>query len=164
MSSDQIRLVQSSFATIHPVADVVASRFYARLFELDPGLRALFQSDMAEQRQKLMQMLSAIVEALERPGLIVEELAALGQRHARYGVIAEHDTLVEQALLWALAQELGERWTAEVAAAWRAAYTLVAATMQAAARSVTHAPPGTREPLADQSAGQRVPDRMSSPH
>jgi len=56
-----------------------------------------------EQRQKLMQMLSAIVEALERPGLIVEEVAALGQRHASYGVTAEHYTIVEEALLWALA-------------------------------------------------------------
>jgi nitric oxide dioxygenase len=162
MTTDQVTLVKTSFAAIQPVADVVASRFYARLFELDPALRVLFQSDMAEQRQKLMQMLAAIVDALDRPALIVDEVVALGRRHASYGVIAEHYTLVEEALLWALTQELGAGWTAEVEAAWRAAYTLVAGTMEAAANSLTPAPPRTLEPPSDQDAGQRVPDRMSS--
>jgi nitric oxide dioxygenase len=154
MPTDQVTLVKSSFTSIGPVADAVATQFYARLFALDPALRALFQSDMAEQRHKLMQMLDAIVDALDRPALIVAEVAALGQRHASYGVVAEHYALVEQALLWALAQQLGAGWTPEVAAAWRAAYTLVAATMEAAARSVTHAPPGALEPTADPGAGQ----------
>jgi len=164
MTTDQVTLVKTSFAAIHPVADVVAARFYARLFELDPALRALFQSDMREQQQKLVEMLEAVVDALDRPALIVTEVAALGQRHARYGVVAEHYTVVEEALLWALAQELSERWTPEVEAAWRAAYTLVAGTMEAAASSVTHAPPGTIEPASDQGAGQRVPHRESDPH
>src|SRR6266545_2586158 len=143
MTTDQVTLVKTSFASIGPAADSVASRFYARLFALDPALRALFHTDMREQRHKLMQMLSAIVDALDQPALIVPEVVALGQRHA----------IVEEALLWALAQELGERWTPEVAAAWRAVYTLLAATM-AAARRVTHAPPGALEPTAGQGAGQ----------
>jgi len=67
--------------------------------------------------------------------------------------VPEYFALVEAALLWSLAQELGERWTPEVAAAWRAAYTLVAATMQAAASSISHAPPDALEAPADQRAG-----------
>jgi nitric oxide dioxygenase len=138
MTTDQITLVKSSFASIGPLADVVATRFYDRLFALEPALRALFQQDMAGQRHKLMQMLSAIVEALDRPALIVAQVAALGQRHTSYGVIAEHYALVEQALLWVMAEQLGERWTEELATAWRSAYTLLAATMQVAAGSVSH--------------------------
>jgi len=153
MTTDQVTLVKTSFASIGPAADSVASRFYARLFALDPALLALFHTDMREQRHKLMQMLSAIVDALDQPALIVPEVVALGQRHASYGVVAEHYAIVEEALLWALAQELGERWTPEVAAAWRAVYTLLAATM-AAARRVTHAPPGALEPTVGQGAGQ----------
>jgi hemoglobin-like flavoprotein len=163
MTTEQVTLVQTSFASIHPVVDAVATRFYARLFALAPTLRALFHTDMAEQRQKLMQMLEAVVDALDRPALIVDEVAALGQRHAGYGVVAQHYTIVEEALLWALAQELGERWTAEVEAAWRAAYTLVAATMQAAASSATPAPPGALEPPTNQGASHVVPHRTSSP-
>jgi hemoglobin-like flavoprotein len=39
---------------------------------------------------------------------------------------------VGAALLWTLAQGLGEGFTAETEAAWVAAYTLLAETMQAA--------------------------------
>ena len=155
MATDQVTLVKTSFASIGLVADAVATRFYARLFALDPALRALFQSDMREQPRKFMQMLAAVVDGLDRPAMIVEEVAALGQRHASYGVLAEHYLIVEEALLWALAEELGERWTPEVAAAWRAAYALLAATMEAAARSVTYTPPGAVEPPADMDAGHR---------
>jgi len=110
-----------------------------------------------------MQMLAAIVEALDRPALIVTEVTALGQRHASYGVIAEHYRLVEQALLWALAQELGARWTAEVEAAWQSAYTLLAATMEAAASRVNLAPPGATERPTDQDASHQSPHRVSDP-
>ncbi len=82
MAADQVSLVQASFAQVRPLADAFARLFYTRLFELDPALRALFHVDMAEQRRKLIQMLDAIVEALDRPPLIVAEVAALGQRHA----------------------------------------------------------------------------------
>jgi nitric oxide dioxygenase len=139
MTTDQVTLVKSSFASIGPAVDAVANQFYARLFALDPALRALFQSDMRAQRQRLIRMLAAIVDELDRPTLIVAEVVALGQRHVGYGVLAEHYAVVEQALLWALAQQLGEDWTEEVATAWRAAYTLLAATMQAAS-SLIQAP------------------------
>jgi hemoglobin-like flavoprotein len=138
MTTDQLTLVKTSFASIGPAADAVAARFYARLFALDPALRRLFHTDMREQPRKLMQMLAAIVNALDRPALIVPALAALAQRHASYGVVAEHYAIVEEALLWALAQELGERWTPEVAAAWRAAYTLLAGAMEATASNINH--------------------------
>ena len=152
MATDQVELVKTSFASIRPVADAVTARFYSRLFALDPALRALFPADMFQQRHKFIQTLDAIVNALDQPGLVVAEVAALGQRHTSYGVVAEYFALVEEALLWSLAQELGERWTPEVAAAWRAAYTLVAATMQAAASSISDAPPGALQA----SAGQRT--------
>jgi hemoglobin-like flavoprotein len=164
MAADQVSLVQTSFALVRPIADAFARQFYARLFELDPALRALFRTDMAEQRQKLMQMLEAIVGALDRPALIVAEVAALGQRHAGYGVLADHYTTVEEALLWALARELGERWTLEVAEAWQATYTLLAGVMMAAAGSVDPEASDAIEPPTGQSASQVVPHRTPPPH
>jgi hemoglobin-like flavoprotein len=56
-------LVQQSFALIMPIADDAAALFYRRLFELDPSLERMFKGDMAEQRRKLMQMLTAISAA-----------------------------------------------------------------------------------------------------
>ena len=55
----QKTLVQDTFATIVPIADDAAALFYRRLFELDPSLERMFRGNMAEQRKKLMQMLTA---------------------------------------------------------------------------------------------------------
>jgi len=45
MTPKQIELVQSSFAKVVPIAPQAAEIFYARLFELAPGVRALFTGD-----------------------------------------------------------------------------------------------------------------------
>jgi hemoglobin-like flavoprotein len=56
MTEQQKDLIRSSFAAIAPNVGAVAARFYARLFELDPNLRPLFQGDMQAQGRKLMAM------------------------------------------------------------------------------------------------------------
>ena len=45
MTPEEKALVQSTFAQLVPIADQAAA-LYARLFEMDPGLRPLFRSDM----------------------------------------------------------------------------------------------------------------------
>jgi truncated hemoglobin YjbI len=42
--------------------------FYRRLFEIDPSLKQMFKGDMAGQRRKLMQMLTAAVKAKDAIG------------------------------------------------------------------------------------------------
>ncbi len=39
----QKRLAQESFAKVEPIAEAAAELFYNKLFELDPGLKTLFQ-------------------------------------------------------------------------------------------------------------------------
>jgi hemoglobin-like flavoprotein len=133
MTPEQILLVQRSFARVAPIAETAANLFYQRLFELDPGLRPMFRSPIDEQGRKLMTMLTVVVNGLTRLEDLVPAVQNLGRRHAGYGVRAEHYATVAAALLWTLEQGLGEGFTGEVAAAWTAAYTLLAATMQAAA-------------------------------
>ena len=82
----QKTLVQESFATIAPIADDAAVLFYRRLFEMDPSLQGMFRGDMAEQRKKLMQMLTAAVKGLDRLDQLVPVVKELGRRHAGYGV------------------------------------------------------------------------------
>src|ERR671939_83937 len=129
MTPEQKTLVQESFAQVLPIADTAATLFYARLFELDPALRLLFPSDLTEQGRKLMTMLRVVVTGLSRMETIVPAVAALGRRHVAYGVTDAHYATVGAALLWTLAQGLGEGFTAETEAAWVAAYTLLAETM-----------------------------------
>ena len=129
----QVELVQSSFAIIAPIADDAAALFYRRLFEIDPSLERMFKGDMAEQRRKLMQMLTAAVKGLSRLDRLVPVVEDLGRRHAGYGVADEHYDTVGAALLWTLEKGLGTAFTPDVKEAWVTVYTLLATTMKNAA-------------------------------
>jgi len=132
MNPEQIMLVQASVEVVLPTADTAAALFYRNLFELDPSLRPLFRSDMQEQGRKLMTMLRFVVKGLNRLDTLVPQVQALGRRHAGYRVLDAHHDTVGAALLATLRQGLGDAFTPEVAAAWAAAYTLLAETMKAA--------------------------------
>jgi len=64
MNPTTIHNVQSTFDVIAPIADDAAALFYSKLFELDPSLKSMFKSDMADQRKKLMQILGVAVSSL----------------------------------------------------------------------------------------------------
>jgi len=134
LTAAQKTLVQTSFATIVPIADDAAALFYQRLFELDPSLQAMFRGSMIEQRKKLMQMLTAAVKGLDRLEQLVPVVQDLGRRHANYGVAEAHYDTVGAALLWTLEMGLGTAFTAETREAWTAVYGLLATTMKDAAR------------------------------
>ncbi|MBX3000137.1 MAG: hypothetical protein KF893_16565 [Caldilineaceae bacterium] len=138
MNTQQIELVQRTFALAAPMADEIAARFYGRLFELDPSLRPLFHGDIAQQGTKLMTVLAFAVHGLSKPQTILEPVKRLGERHLHYGVQPHHYATVGEALLWTLAQLFGPAFTAEVEEAWTAAYLLLAGVMQeATAEKVT---------------------------
>lgn len=139
MTPRQIALVQESWKRVQPLADKAAELFYMRLFSLEPSVRRLFKGDMVEQGRKLMSMISVAVNSLARLETIVPAVQALGRRHAGYGVEKHHYTVVEAALLWTLAQGLGEKFTREIEEAWRTAYRVLATTMQSNPEEKTHA-------------------------
>lgn len=133
MNPQQIELVQRTFDLAAPMADEFADCFYRRLFELDPGLRALFHGDIAQQGAKLMAMLALVVRSLDWPESILEPVRRLGERHASYGVRSHHYATVGAALLWTLGQLFGPAFTPSVEDAWTAAYRMLAGIMQEAA-------------------------------
>ena len=135
----QKTLVQASFVSIATIADDAAVLFYQRLFELDPSLRPMFRGDMAEQRKKLMQMITAAVKGLDRLDQLVPVVQDLGRRHVAYGVEERHYATVGEALIWTLEAGLGRAFTPELRDAWVAVYTLLATTMQNAAREAAAA-------------------------
>lgn len=134
VTAAQKTLVQASFATVATIADDAAILFYQKLFELDPSLRPMFRGDMAEQRKKLMQMITAAVKGLDRLEQLVPVVQDLGRRHAHYGVAESHYDTVGAALLWTLEMGLGKTFTHEMKEAWTAVYVLLSTTMKDAAR------------------------------
>jgi hemoglobin-like flavoprotein len=140
-SARTISLVQASWAKVMPISDAAATLFYERLFEMDPSVRALFKSDMREQKKKLMQTLTVAVDGLNNLDRLVPVLKDLGVRHAGYMVADHHYDLVGAALLWTLREGLGDEFTDEVEAGWKEIYTLVAGVMKSAAAEHTGAAP-----------------------
>lgn len=125
MTPDQIRLVQSSFARVKPEASTAAEAFYRRLFEIDPSLRGLFHGSLAQQGERLMQMIGAAVGLLNRPETLFPVLHALGARHVGYGVRPQHYDTVGTALLQTLGEAIGEGFTAAHRDAWGALFAIV---------------------------------------
>ena len=140
MSPENKTLVKSTWAMVVPIADVAATLFYDRLFTLDASLQPLFgNTDMAEQRRKLMQALAAVVNGLDNLAPLIPVLENLGKKHVAYGVLDKHYESVGTALLWTLEQGLQQAWTPPVKDAWIAAYTAVAGVMRDAAKGVSAA-------------------------
>jgi hemoglobin-like flavoprotein len=133
MTPDQIKLVQQSFAKVAPISEQAAELFYGRLFEIAPSVRAMFPSDMTEQRRKLMATLAIVVNGLSNLETILPAASSLATRHVAYGAKPEHYPVVGAALLWTLEKGLGADWTPELAKAWTAAYTTLSEFMIAQA-------------------------------
>ena len=129
MTPQQIALVQASFAKVVPIAGPAADLFYDRLFQIAPDVRPLFPDDLSHQKKKLMAMIGTAVASLSRLDTLMPVVRALGERHAGYGVKAEHFKPVGAALLWALAQGLGNEFTPQVEDAWATAYGLLSQAM-----------------------------------
>jgi hemoglobin-like flavoprotein len=133
MHPHQIHLVRSSWPTVAANVDNLTIHFYGHLFEIDDSAARLFAGiDMASQRKKLAEALAVVVKALDDPDQLLPAVAALGKRHANYGVEHHHFDTVGEALIGALAAILGAAFTPPVEAAWTAAYALVASVMRRA--------------------------------
>lgn len=130
MTNEDIELVQGSWNRVLPLKKEAAELFYRKLFELDPGLRRLFTGNMEEQGAKLMQMITAAVNGLNRLEALLPVVRQLGARHGTYGVRDEHYDTVATALLWTLEQGLQDEFTAEVKAAWIKVYGVLSQVMR----------------------------------
>lgn len=133
MTPAQKDLVQGTWALVVPIADTATAMFYDRLFEIDPGSKELFQkTNLAEQRLKLLQVLSVAIAGLDDLHRLIPIVENLGRRHAGYGVRDEHYDSVGSALLWTLQRGLGAAWNPETAAAWTEVYGLLSGVMRRA--------------------------------
>lgn len=133
MTSDQIRLVETSFRSVMANRDAAAALFYENLFRHDPALRPMFaRTDMSGQGVKLMAALGFVVQELKNPAAIAHAVQGLAVRHRGYGVQPDHYKTVGAALLDTLEMAFGEAFTPELRTAWATAYAALAAIMIAA--------------------------------
>ena len=139
MTTREKNLVRDSFLVLREDAGGLALLFYGKLFALEPKIRPMFRGDIERQGMKLMSMLTAVVESLDRFESLIPVLHAMGQRHTAYGVLPRHYEVVEQALAWAFGQALEVDSGTEVLWAWRKLVREVSDVMQVGAEELTQA-------------------------
>ncbi len=141
MSSLDVALVQDSLRKLAPVADSAIALFYARWFELDPGLRRFCCGAMAVESRRLLHSIESVVRRLDRPEALKHSLRRMGARQAWRGVREEHYVSAGAAFLWMLEKTLGLEFTAAVKMAWMRCHGEIAAAMieGAAGREATAA-------------------------
>lgn len=133
MNATKIHLIRASFALVAPASQAVGLIFYRNLFALDPKLKSLFPEDLSQQSAKLIQMLSAAVNSLDKLDELVPVVQQLAKRHLKYGVTPQHYQTVGAALLNTLVEGLGDELSPEAFIAWKELYLLLSQTMIAAA-------------------------------
>jgi len=122
--------LETSFALLAPRASELVDRFYGRLFEEHPEVRAMFPTDMADQKSKLVSALALVVKSARKLDAVKPVLVNLGKKHAGFGAAPAHYDVVGKLLLETMAAMAGDAWTPEISGAWEAAYDWVATTMK----------------------------------
>lgn len=134
MDTNDITLVQNSFAKVWPIKGQAARIFYSDLMETTPEVSPMFaDTDMKAQGDKLMTTLNMVVRGLSDLPATLSVAEKLAIRHLDYGVRPEHYDAVGASLLRSLETGLGDSFTPEVCAAWIRAYATLADAMRDAA-------------------------------
>jgi hypothetical protein len=101
-------------------------------FRIGARARALFPEDIARQQLKLMDMIAAIVGALDKREIFQSLITYSGRQHAHYGVKRVHFVAFGDALIWGLKQQFGAAFTPELKQAWIKLYDAVQTEIRAA--------------------------------
>jgi hemoglobin-like flavoprotein len=129
------RLLREHFESLRPTGLEVVRSFYAALFKRFPAVQPLFaKTDMTALHGKFFETLDLVVQNLEKPDELLPHLMLLGNGHIDYGVEPAHYDAVRVALMEALRDGSGARWTPELERAWHGAYDKVAEIMKKGAK------------------------------
>lgn len=129
MNERQIQLVKDSWSQVIINAEAAGNLFYQRLFEVAPEVRHLFRGDIISQSKKLMNMITMIVNKLDKLDTLLTDIKMLAGRHDHYGAQSGHYKVVGECLIWTLSTGLSEKWNQETETAWIEAYTILSGAM-----------------------------------
>lgn len=156
-------LVKACIDEISPNVEKVSQLFYKELFHLDIHLKNVFSGNVVFLNRKFINMLATFknVKHLEN---ISDSLVKMAERHVQYGAEIRHFPSVKAALLLALADYLGEKFSPELEAAWREVFDDVAKIMEQAmaqlessgAAQIAHDEDGYDPDLLNEIGGEEV--------
>ncbi|MDH3669248.1 MAG: globin domain-containing protein [Paracoccaceae bacterium] len=130
MTEKQIALIRESRDQLTPELEETSAAFYEDLFRRAPELRALFRDDLSGQGMRFMSAVSVIADNLDDPAQLDDHVSLLAEGHAQFGIEEPAYRAMEEALIHAFANALGDQFTSEVEHAWRSAFRQVSDQMR----------------------------------
>jgi len=126
-----VNLLKISFRQAASQGDSFVDDFYRNFFALAPDVEPLFEEDMGDLRQKLLNSLRTIIDSIENELFIRSYLGYLGGQHKHlYHVEGKYYPAFGQAIVETLKQYLQEKWTPAYEKAWIEAIQYVSNLMQ----------------------------------
>lgn len=129
-------LVKENIELIGKDIDQLSQIFYRELFHLDISLKSVFSGNVVFLNKKFANMLATLknVTYLEK---ITSSVEQMGERHLqKYGAQLEHFEPMQKALILALKDYFGERFSPELEKAWNQVFQEVAEIMKNAMQKV----------------------------
>ncbi len=130
----EVETLRASFDLVSKREPELAARFYERLFNDHPKAKALFGNTVGKRQHKMLRdALAAVMDNLENPTWLDENLRSLGETHVGYGVEDHMYDWVGDSLLRTIAEVTGDAWTPTFEQAWTHAFDAIAHLMKAGA-------------------------------
>ena len=121
--SPYAKLLRDTLELTLALDDSFPKRFYDRLFAEHPEVIPMFhRNSPGAQRKLFAQKLTMIVDHVEDPEWLAQELATVAASHVRYGVTKEMYGWVGDALIDTLREACAAEWSEAAEHAWRKAY------------------------------------------
>ncbi|KAF3785159.1 Non-symbiotic hemoglobin 2 [Nymphaea thermarum] len=145
-SAQHEALVKESWEVMKPKAPELSLKFFLAIFEIAPETKNLFSftkdtneplEDNATLKSHALMVFKTTCEAavqLREKGEVVvadNTIKNLGSVHQKKGVQGPHFEVVKEALLRAMRQGMGEKWSEEMGSAWSEAYDQIASAIKA---------------------------------
>lgn len=132
MNPNQIKLIQATIPILRENGVALTKYFYERMFKHNPELKNLFnQGNQANGKQQtiLAYAVLAYAENIENPGVLIDALKMIGQKHTSLTIQPEQYDIVGNHLINSIKEVLGDAATDELLEAWTLAYTNLAQIM-----------------------------------
>lgn len=129
LNNEQIKLVKSTIPLLESAGAALTEYFYQRMFKHNPELQHIFNMSNQQSGRQSFALFSAIVayakhlDDLENILGMVERIA---HKHTSMNIQAQHYEIVGHHLIETLRELAPAQFTAEIEAAWVAAYQVLA--------------------------------------
>ncbi|MGG5208402.1 NO-inducible flavohemoprotein [Chryseobacterium sp. MIQD13] len=132
MNFKQKELVKSTVPVLKSNGTDLTRHFYNRMFKHHPELKNIFNmSNQASGKQQhaLAGAVLAYAEHIENPGVLINVLKSIGNKHVSLNISPEQYDIVGHHLISSIKEVLGDSATDELIEAWTQAYNELAQIM-----------------------------------